>query len=117
MDLKSLKNCVKLRSQVKIYIPSTVDVDRECENAEVVDDTLSFLSKLFGGATCSEALGAWMTSSGKLVKEKVTLCFAFCDQADLMREIDRVYEYCLTVKRDMAQEAIALEVNGELYFI
>lgn len=115
--MKQLKNCVKLRSQVKIYVPSTYSVDNEIDNSEYVDRTLTFLSKCFQGATCSEALGAWVTASGNLIKEKVSMCFSFANQEDLNKNIDSIYDYCLNLKLELKQEMIALELNGELYFI
>lgn len=115
--MKQLKNCIKLRSQVKIYVPSTVDVDKHFDNSNQVDETLFFLSDLFGGATCTKALGAWVSNSGELVKESVTMVFAFADQAQLEANIKEIYDYCLKLKISMTQEAIALEVNGELYLI
>lgn len=116
-NLKSLKNCIRLSSQVKIYVPSTIDVDTAIDNEAIVDKTLEFLCNFFGGATASKNYGAWLSASGKVVKEKVTECLSFCDQAKLEEHIDSVYDYCLRLKEHMKQEAIALEVNGELYFV
>ena len=115
--MKSLKNCIKLKSQVKIYVPSTTEVDKPIENNEWVDKTLTFLSSSFGGATTTKALGAWITNDGKLVKENVNLCFAFADQSQLENKIDEIYNFCVEMKIELKQEAIALEVNGELYLI
>ena len=115
--MRSLKNCVKLSCNVKIYVPSTVNVNQVFDSAIVVDDTLKFLSDTFGGATASKALGAWITTNGQLVKEPVTLVISYCDQLNLTAHIESVYDYCMKMKIELAQEAIALEVNGELYFV
>lgn len=114
---KELKNLFKLSGKVAIYIPSTVDVDKEIDNARYVDSALALLSGMFGGATSTPALGAWLTASGKLVKEKTTLVFAYCNTTDLELNIDRIISHCEGLKFELKQEAIALEINGELYFI
>lgn len=115
--MKMLKNCVKLSSQVKIYVPSTVNVDKAIDSSEWVDKALVLLSQCFGGATSSKALGAWVTQSGKLVKEDVTLVFAFADQSKLETCIELLYDFCLKMKIELSQEAIAMELNGDLYLV
>lgn len=115
--MRKLKNCVRLESQVKIYVPSTIDTDSEIDNSKYVDETLKFLSECFGGATSSECLGAWVTISGNLVKEKVNLCFSFAKESDLKKNIDKIYDYCVNLKSELRQEMIALEINGEMYWI
>ena len=37
--------------------------------------------------------------------------------AALQEHVGRVVELCEDLKREMGQEAIALEINGEMYFI
>lgn len=115
--MKQLKNCVKLTSQVKIYVPSTVDVDKNFDNSEYVQQTLKFLSECFGGATATKALGAWISTKGQLVTEHVDLVFSFAKEKDLEESIDKIYNYCLKMKLDLRQESISLEVNNELYFV
>ena len=115
--MKTLKNCIKLSCSIKIYVPSTVDVDKESDNSLYVDKTLSFLAENCGGSTSSKALGAWISSSGKLIKENVTVVFAYTDQNNLELIIDSVYDWCIKLKTELSQESIALEINNELYLI
>lgn len=118
--MKALKNLIKLSSQVKIYVPSTVNIDGNADQELVdhkVNSSLAFLASIFGGSTASTALGAWVTQKGELVKENVTIVFAFAKQSLLEENIEKIYDFCLNMKQDMRQEAIALEINGELYFV
>lgn len=115
--MKTLKNCITLSGQVKIYVPSTNNVSELANTAEWVDRALGLLSKSFGGATATKALGAWVTNGGSLVKEDVTLVMAFCEQSSLEVEIDAIYQFCVEMKVMLSQEAIALEVNGNLYLV
>ncbi len=115
--MKTLKNCIKLSSVVKIYVPSTTSVKNEISNVEYVNRTLSFLSTLFNGATSSEAYGAWVSQNSELIKEKITLVFSYANSSDLEKNIEAIYDHCLNLKTELRQESIALEVNGELYLI
>ena len=81
-----------------------------------VNNTLEFLSNIFGGATSYKAFGAWLTNN-KLVKENINIVLSYCNQKDLENNIYKIYEYCLNLKIELKQENISLEINNELYFI
>lgn len=115
---KSLKYMIPLRSKVSIYVPSTNNVNEQVDNSAMVDYVHTRLSSIFGGATCAPAIGGWVSESGELVKERVTIVYAFCTDEQLERHLDtEVLSICEKIKKDMSQEAVSLEVNGELYFI
>lgn len=115
--LGKLKNCIPLRSNIKIYVPSTVNIDQERDNTAFVDESLSVLSAYFGGATSYACFGTWLTKEGKLVKERVTICESFCTENQLEANIDSLHDFCMSLKTRLNQEAISLEVNGALHFI
>ena len=114
---KSLKYMIPLRSKVSIYVPSTNNVNEQVDNSAMVDYVHTTLSRFFGGATCAPAIGGWVSESGELVKERVTIVYAFCTDEQLERYDEDIISVCEKIKKDMAQEAVSLEVNGELYFI
>lgn len=111
-----LENLFKLTGKVEIYVPATVNINEEIDNTEYVDKVLSVLSDCFGGATSTQALGAWR-SGNVLIKERTTLVYAHCGESDLNKNIDKVIDLCEELKKKMTQEAIAMTINGEMYFI
>lgn len=115
--MKKLKNLIKLSSKVAIYVPSTVSVNHKIDNDEFVERTGKLLSNYFGGATSTKCVGMWMSSTEGLVKEGTTLVFAYCTSEQLEENIDAIIDYCINLKNELKQDAIALEVNGEMYFI
>lgn len=115
--MKHLKNCICLGSIVKIYVPSTYNINENLDCSAWIDKTLTFLAEKFGGATASEALGAWLSLEKGLVKERITVVFAYTTSNDLSENINSVYDFCIEMKEKLKQESIALEVNGELYFV
>lgn len=52
-----------------------------------------------------------------LIKEKTTMVFAYCGDDALKEHIETVINYCEKLKSELTQESIALELNGEMYFI
>lgn len=112
-----LKNVFSLSSKVTVYVPATVDIDKEIDNKKFVDRAATLLSDCFGGATSTDALGYWTSPTAGLVKEKTTMVFAYASEKDLRNKLDQVIDLCEDLKKEMTQDAIALEINGEMFFI
>jgi hypothetical protein len=117
MSNKKLLNCFKLSSKITLYIPATKNINEVIDNTEYVNKAATLLSNCFGGATSTPALGYWMSSTAGLTKEKTTLVFAYCKDQDIENNIDKVIEFCEGLKKELTQDSIALELNGEMYFI
>ena len=115
--MKTLTNLIKLGSKVSVYVPATVDVNKEVDNTEYVDKVASELAEFFGGSTYTPAVGCWMSDTEGLVRERTTVVYAYATEADLNTHIEDVINLCEWIKEEMKQEAVSLEVNGELYFI
>ena len=112
-----LENLFKLSSKVTVIVPATKNITEEIDNTPYVDRVASLLSDLFGGATATTTLGYWKSPTAGLVKEKSTTVFAYCKQSDLEAHIDKVIDLCQALKEELTQDAIALEINGEMYFV
>ena len=66
---KTLKGLFNLDHNIKVYIPSTININEKIDTLKYIDEGLNKLSEYFGGSTSYEAIGAWQSSKG-LVKEK-----------------------------------------------
>lgn len=100
-----LKAMFSLKSKITVYIPATVN------------KAATLLSECFGGATSTEALGYWVSDTAGLVKENTTMVFAYAGEDDLKKNLDKVIDFCENLKIEMSQDAVALELNGEMFFI
>lgn len=114
---QKLQAMVKLSSKITVYIPSTVDIDKETDTQKYVDNCAVLLSNCFGGATATNAIGCWTSPTAGLVKEKTTLVFAYCTTEQLNEHIEKVVDFCENMKKELSQDAVAMELNGEMYFI
>lgn len=115
--MKQLKFKFDLDCKIAIYVPSTKNVNESVDNTEQVHEVIKELSSMFGGATASEAVGGWVSENGDTVLEKVTIVYSFCSSEDLRKHFESVYKICERIKEEMTQEAITLEVNGQVKFI
>ncbi|MGA5691526.1 hypothetical protein [Cytobacillus pseudoceanisediminis] len=71
---------------------------------------------MFGGATAVDGTGAWLSDEDQLVKEKVTIVYSFAEDLD-KKKIKDVVAYAKSLKEEMKQSSVSLEVNGKMYFI
>lgn len=108
---------MKLAHLFRVYIPGTMAVDHPVDNSGAVSDCLSFLAGRFGGATALDASGAWLSSSAGLVRENVTICYAFCGLWAFLRGRRAVLDYAKKVRDDMKQDAVSVEIDGVLYLV
>ena len=112
-----LKAMFSLKSKITVYIPATVNINETIDNTEFVNKAATLLSECFGGATSTEALGYWVSDTAGLVKENTTMVFAYAGEDDLKKNLDKVIDFCQDLKTEMKQDAVALELNGEMFFI
>ncbi len=112
-----LKGLFSLDHNIRLYIPSTVSVDKKINNEQYVKDTLSLFSDLFGGATSYRAIGAWTSQAKGLVTENVTIVESFARSKEVEAGLEAVLKYAISLKKLLLQEAISLEYDNKLYFI
>ena len=115
--MKSLKFKFDLDSKVAIYVPSTINVNEQTDNTAQVMNIIRKLSTLFGGATASDAVGGWVAEDGQTVIEKVKIVYSFCTSDQLKEHISTIIAICEELKTEMSQEAITLEINGQVKFV
>jgi hypothetical protein len=106
-----------LNSKVAIYVPSTINVNEECDNTQYVKNTIKQLSTWFGGATATPAIGVWVSAAGEVVVENVSIVYSFCTTEDLQKYAADIIALCKSIKHDMRQEAVTLEINGQVKFV
>ena len=112
-----LKNMFKLSQKITVYIPATINIDQEIDNTEYVNRAATLLSECFGGATSCQAIGYWVSPEAGLVKENTIQVFAYAADEDLKKHLDKVVNFCMEIKEELKQDAVALELNNEMFFI
>ena len=108
---------LSLNHSVALFVPSTMDVDQAVDNRVQVQETLSFLGNLFGGATSSNAEGAWRSEDSGIVTEQVTIVKTFVSRKALDTYLDEVFNFASQLKVNMKQEAVAVSVDNRLILV
>lgn len=108
---------VNLKHKISLYIPSTINVNQVIDTTAYINQTETYFSKLFGGCTSIKACGNWITEKEELVKESVTIVYAFCSENDFLAQEENIIYYAKNLCKELAQECVSLEYDNELYFI
>lgn len=115
--MKTLKFKFDLNCKFAVYVPSTINVNEISSNDEVLNQVLRRMSTLFGGATTTPAKGAWVCEDGSTIVEAVDIVYSFCTSEQAINHFNDVLEVCEYIKKEMNQEAVTLEYNGQVKFI
>ncbi|MEA2574446.1 MAG: family transcriptional regulator, cyclic receptor protein [Chloroflexia bacterium] len=115
--VSTLVDRLKRTNQVRVYIPTTVDVDQQLDTSTYVKEALALLGNLFGGATSDSAQGVWKSENAGLVGETVYIVTSYVTQSDLDRHLEHILAVVDRMKYELKQEAMALEVNERLMLI
>jgi len=137
--MNELKNYFSLDHNIKLYIPSTKEVDKKIDTSNYQKEALRIFSSLFGGATSYEAIGAWASEKhgliteevlivesyatkkaikkGLVITEEVLIVESYATKKAIKKGLARVIKLALKIKKELKQEAVSLEYNGKLYFI
>lgn len=113
----TLADRVKRTNQVRMYIPTTMDVDRQIDTMLYVQRALNLLGDMFGGATSDDAQGVWKSDTAGLVGETVYIVTSYVTQTDLDRHLGSILDFVEGLKVELRQEAMALEINERLMLI
>ena len=106
-----------LNAKVAIYVPSTTDVNKPTDNTAMVNKVMESFSNWFGGCTSTPAVGGWVSNSGALVVENVTIAYAFCTPESFGKHFEEVMQLATEIRDEMKQEAVTLEYNGQIKFV
>ena len=110
---------LKLEHVVKIYVPSTCDVNKVNNHKaeQMTNSAAALLSELFGGATITDANGAWNSAAYGLVKEQIKIVYSFATEEQIEAHADKIAALAEQIKSEMQQEAVSVEIDGALYIV
>lgn len=114
---KLLQGLYSLDHNIKLYIPSTTDINKSTDNSKYITGALQLFSRLFGDSTGYDAKGSWISDTAGLVIENVKIVESYATKKQVSDGLESVIKYALKIKRELHQEAISLEYDNKLYFV
>ena len=118
-NMKALQNLFKLGQNVKVFVPSTTAVNKAGDELQAVyiRKFMELMGAEFGGSTSYKAIGAWLSTTEGLVTENVTIVEAFATDDKFEHGLNQIISLSSKMKKAMGQEAIAIQVNGDLFLL
>ena len=116
-EIMQQAGAVELPQRVALYVPGTQGPATATDNAAQVERVARRFCEMFGGATAQQSTGYWVSEGAGLVREVVTIVFAACTAEQLRERLPDVLTLAQQIKAEMQQEAVSVEINGNLYII
>ncbi len=116
--LQSLADRLGRTSRITIYIPKRIE-DSEIDTAPYVQKTLSFLATLFKESPAIKDESQRLTSTGEsgIISETIYTVRTYVTQSELDKHLDTVLDFVASIKSDLDQDALAIEVNHKFMLI
>lgn len=110
---------MKLNHRIAVYVPSTFEGNKPARMMQrrATKKAARRLSQLFGGATQTKALGYWVSSEKGLIAERQNIVYSACTEEDKQTKLQAVLTFAQALCKWMKQEAVTVEIDGELQFI
>lgn len=103
-----------LEDSLVIYVPTTVDVKIAADTSKYIEQTKTFLAKLFHGNSSVEKAGQYHSPVHGIVPENVVLVKSFMTRAALCEYLPQILNFVAYLQKELRQECIALEINGTM---
>ena len=106
---------ITLSHVASIFVPSTVNIDSQIDNTQIVNSILAELSSEFGGASAQDVRGAWLSDTAGLVVENITRIF--CYGSDKGEMLDVFSTLAKRIKVEMSQDSVLIDVDNVGYLV
>ena len=106
-------------SKFLVVVPKTsaVGVVSDGEHMARAKEVRDILAGWFGGFTMVEGWGGWYDKHGRYIEESVFVVWTNVDIVDYADKSGDVGEYFMAKKREWGQDSLAVELDGEMFFV
>lgn len=101
-----------LQDSLAIYVPTTVDGNVVADTSKHIEQTKTFLTKLFDGNSSGEKAGQYHSPVHGIVPENVVVVKSFMTRVALCKHLPQVLDFVAYLQKELRQECIAFEING-----
>ena len=108
-----------LKQFVSVYVPGTHDISHAIDSkkrALIVDNIARRLSSKFGGATSTSGIGYYVSNTGQLIREKITIVKSYHDH-DPAAALEYTSVLARELCHELTQESVTIETNDGIDFI
>lgn len=108
----------ELRHRFALYVPIA---DVNGQSIDGADRVLEFVgSKLalaFGGSSVADVSGQWVSPSGELVAERVSVVYSWADSDTAHAFAHLPFRLARLIAHSLDQDCVLLEIDGHAYLV
>lgn len=111
-----------LNNKIRLFVP-TENNDGNTINCNVIKRSMLNITNIIGGGTTYDAQGSWVSDSGLLMKDNMSVTEWCYDRLDLsskerLSDLSNMVAWVVfSLIQNHQQYAVSVEVNGTLYII
>lgn len=106
----------KVDTITSLFIPSTLNVNKQINNSTYVNRYKEIMSKIFKGEiVITEAQGSWVDNNGEVVIEKQTILSVYEPLG--VTKYNKLIRLAKRVKREMLQEGVTVTVDNSFLIV
>lgn len=117
----NFKKAYHLPIEQIVYVPSTKGADKKVSDKEFrkrIKEVETYLSKKFGGKTSIKGVGGYFSNDkDKIINEDVIKVTAYATQEAFNKNKVALVRKLKYWRKKFGQEAMAIEIEGDLYYI
>lgn len=120
LESNQKKNVFELEVGLAVYVPSTADVKGSISESEMqgrIHLVKEYLGSTFGGFTSVDTQGGYLSNDKELVEENVVKVTSFATRDTFEKNKKKLVCMIAEWAREWGQEAIGLEMEGNLLYI
>lgn len=106
-----------LGRSVGIVVPTTVDAIVPADTSFHAEQTKQYMAEWFGGVSCLEQEGLYISSSWGLIREQTIVVRSFATTEALHQHFPLLLHFVGYLQRQLRQESMAVELDGKMLLL
>ena len=107
-----IRICKVMTHQIRILIPSTIDIDVPCNTSNYVETANELFSECFGGTICKGFVGFCQSNDGRLISESIFEVEAWMTEDELWQNLTKLADFIFRLLTELNQETVFFVINN-----
>lgn len=107
-----IRICKVMPNQIRILIPSTINIDVPCNTADYVETANQLFSQCFGGTICKGFVGFYQSNDARLVSESIFEVEAWMTEDELLQHLPQLEHFIFRLLTELNQETVFFVINN-----
>ena len=107
-----IRICKVMKNQIRILIPSTIDIDVPCNTSNYVETANKLFSQCFGGTICKGFVGFYQSNDARLISESIFEVEAWMTEDELLQHLTQLADFIFRLLTELNQETVFFVINN-----